>query len=163
MYKIGDYVVYQKNVYQIIEIKEKYINNLDYYILKSVNDNSLTLNIPTNNKLIRSLISKDKINNIIKNIPLIETLDIDDKNIESEYKKILNNPSHEDLIKIIKTTYLRNKERMDSKRKISDKDKNYFELAEKYLYTEFSIVLDMNIEDTKNYIINEVEKELINE
>ena len=163
MYNLGDYVVYQKNVYQIKEIKEKYINNLDYYILNSVNDNSLTLNIPTNNKLIRNLISKDELNNIIKNIPLIETLDIDDKNIESEYKKILNNPSHEDLIKIIKTTYLRNKERMDSKRKISDKDKNYFELAEKYLYTEFSIVLDMNIEDTKNYIINEVEKELSHE
>ena len=162
MYNLGDYVVYQKNVYQIKEIKEKYINDLDYYILNSVNDNSLILNIPTNNKLIRNLISKDELNNIIKNIPLIETLNIDDKNIESEYKKILNNPSHEDLIKIIKTTYLRNKERIDSKRKISDKDRNYFELAEKYLYTEFSIVLDMDIEDTKNYIINEVEKELIN-
>ena len=33
MFKLNDYLVYQKNIYQIIGIKYKYLNNQDYYIL----------------------------------------------------------------------------------------------------------------------------------
>ena len=36
---------------------------------------------------------------------------------------MLSNATHEDLIKIIKTTYLRNKERTDNKKKISESKK----------------------------------------
>lgn len=162
MFNIGDYVVYYKDVYKIIDIKEKYINNIDYYILTKVNDESLKLSIPTNNKYIRKLLNKEKVMDIINNILNIDIIDYDDKMIENEYKRLLSNGTHEDLIKIIKTTYLRNKERIDNKKKISDKDKNYFDLAEKYLYTEFSIVLNMSFNETKEYIINKVMEGIIN-
>lgn len=52
---------------------------------------------------------------------------------------------------------MRNKEREENKKKQSDKDHHYFELAEKYLYNEFSIVLNKTYEETKEYVINEVE------
>ena len=77
--------------------------------------------------------------------------------IEYEYKKLINSGRHEDLIKIIKTTYLRNKKRLDSKKKISDKDQHYFLLAEKYLYNEFGTVLNLSYEDVKKYVIYKVE------
>ena len=41
-------------------------------------------------------------------------------------------------------------------KKIGEKDNNYFNLAERYLYTEFSIVLNKNFEDTKDYVIEKV-------
>ena len=161
MYKIGDYVVHIKDVYKIVDIKKKYIKNIDYYILEPVLDTSLKVKIPTNNNKIRNLITLTEVNKIINNIINIEPLNVDDKNIETEYKKLLMNPTHEDYIKIIKTSYLRNKQRIESKRKISDKDKNYFEQAEKYLYTEFSIVLNKSFNETKEYVINMVKKEVI--
>ena len=163
MYNIGDYVVYLKDVCKILDIKKKYMNDTDYYILSPVNDNSLKLNIPVNNHSIRNLITIEKINEIINNILNIKTIEYDDKNIEQEYKKLLNNASWEDLITIIKTTYKRNQARLDNKKKISDKDKNYFELAEIYLYTEFSIVLNMSFGETKEYIIKKVEEGVVNE
>ena len=163
MYNIGDYVVYLKDVCKILDIKKKYMNDTDYYILSPVNDNSLKLNIPVNNHSIRNLITIEKINEIINNILNIKTIEYDDKNIEQEYKKLLNNASWEDLITIIKTTYKRNQARVDNKKKISDKDKNYFELAEIYLYTEFSIVLNMSFEETKEYIIKKVEEGVVDE
>ena len=163
MYNIGDYVVYLKDVCKILDIKKKYMNDTDYYILSPVNDNSLKLNIPVNNHSIRNLITIEKINEIINNILNIKTIECDDKNIEKKYKKLLNNASWEDLITIIKTTYKRNQARLDNKKKISDKDKNYFELAEIYLYTEFSIVLNMSFEETKEYIIKKVEEGVVNE
>ena len=88
----------------------------------------------------------------------IDIIDIDSKLLENEYKKLLSDETHESLIKIIKTTYLRNKERIDTKRKISDKDEYYFNLAEKYLYNELSIVLNKTYNENKQFIINEVEK-----
>lgn len=163
MYNIGDYVVYLRDVCKISDIKRKYMNDMNYYILIPVNDNSLKLSIPTNNKCIRNLITKEKVKKIIDNILNIEILLLDDKNIEIEYKRLLTTGLHEDLIKIIKTSYLRNKERLDNKKKISDKDKTYFELAEKYLYTEFSIVLNMSFDETRDYIIENVMKGINNE
>ncbi len=41
-------------------------------------------------------------------------------------------------------------------KKISDKDKIYFDKAEEYLYNELSISLGMSFEKTKKYIIDRV-------
>lgn len=45
---------------------------------------------------------------------------------------------------------------MDSHKKVGEKDNYYFEKAEKFLYTEFSIVLNKTIEETKQYIIDKL-------
>lgn len=158
MYNIGDYVIYRKEVCIVNKINEKLYRNKDYYQLIPINDETLKLDVPTDNKHIRSLISKEDITRIINTIPQIEVLKKTDKYIENEYKNLMLSGRHEDLIKIIKTTYLRNKERLDNKKKITDKDNNYFKMAEKYLYTEFSIVLGLSYEDTKKYVIDNVEK-----
>jgi CarD family transcriptional regulator len=160
MFKIGDYIIYMKDVCKIIDIKSNYMNDTDYYVLEPVNDSSLKLNIPVNNKFIRNIITKNEVEKIISNIKNIEVLNLDDKKIEVEYKKLLNSGTHQDLIKIIKSAYLRNKKRIDNKKKISDKDRDYFNLAEKYLYTEFSIVLNLSFDETKEYVKHEVEKEV---
>ncbi len=81
-----------------------------------------------------------------------------DKMYEIEYKKLLEEGSQESLIKIIKTTYLRNKNRIDSKRKISDKDNKYFKKSEGLLYSEFSVSLNISYDEAKNYIIKAQEK-----
>ncbi len=157
MKKVGEYVVYRKDVCKVTEIKEKYRNGLDYYRLVPIDDETLHIDIPVEkNDLLRDLISKKEVEKIIKEIPQIEVINCDDKLLEQEYKFLLNSNHLEDYVRIIKTTYLRNKEREKNKRKISDKDQYYFELAEKYLYNEFRIVLDMNYEETKQYVIDKV-------
>ena len=158
MYTTGELIVYKKEVCLIKEIKKKYYKDMDYYILEPINDKSLKIKIPTNNKYIRNLVTKEKIKEIISKIPSVEIITTNDKLLETKYKELLKTDNHLDLIKIIKTTYLRNKERLDHNKKIGEKDYNYFNLAEKYLYTEFSIVLNMTYNETKEYIINMVKK-----
>ncbi len=162
MFNVGDYIIYLKDVCKITSIKEKYLNDEDYYILTPINDDTLKLNIPVNNKSLRKLLDLDKIMEIIDNIQNIEIIEEDDKAIESEYKRLLASGNPKDLIKVIKTSYFRNKIRLDNKKKISDKDKNYFELAEKYLYPEFSIVLNKTIDETREFIINKVDEVICN-
>lgn len=70
----------------------------------------------------------------------------------------MQNGTHEDLIKIIKTTYFRNKERIDNNKKTTDKDNYYFNQAELYLYNEFSVVLNLTYEETRQYVIDKLNK-----
>ncbi len=158
MFKINDYVVYKKDTCKIVDIKENHFNNQSYFVLVPIDDGSLKIDIPTDNRCgyLRKIITKDELEKIINDIPNIEIIENNDKMIESEYRNLLNSNKHCDLIKIIKTTYLRNKERLDNNKKIRDKDLQYFELAEKYLYNEFSIVLNLTYEETKNFVINKV-------
>ena len=156
MFKVNDYLVYGKDVCLVKEIKK--LNDQDYYSLVPVNDDSLKITIPINSDKIRSLISKEEANKLIKEIPSIETINTEDKFLESEYKRLLTNGTHKDLITIIKTAYLRNKERLSKKKRIMDKDKEYLNDAEEILYNEFKIVLDLSYEDTKDYINKNVDK-----
>lgn len=157
MKKVGEYVVYRKNVCKIVEIKEKYMKDIDYYRLQPIDDVSLHLDVPVlNNTILRDLITKKEVEELISKMPDIPPIESDEKMLENEYKRLMNTEDLENYIKIIKTTYLRNKDRLDSKRKISDKDNYYFNLAEKYLYNEFGAVLNKSFEETKQYILDHI-------
>ena len=158
MYKINDYIIYKREVCKINDILPKFFKDNDYYLLSPLSDETLTIKVPVNNKEIRSLITKKDIDKIINDIPNIEPVNSDTKSLEGIYKDLLASGSHADLIKIIKTTYLRNKERIDNNKKTTDKDNYYFNLAEKYLYQEFQIVLNLTYDEAKDYVINKVEK-----
>lgn len=160
MFKEGEIVVYKKEVVKIIGTKINSLNNIRYYILVPINDDSLKIDVPVDNRLghIRPLMTKKEVKELVKKIPTISVIETTNKLIENDYRILLNEGSHESLIKIIKTAYLRNKERVDNNKKIGDKDNHYFELAEKYLYTEISYVLKVDYEKAKEYINKEVEK-----
>ena len=130
----------------------------NYYILKPLDDPSLKMKIPTDSKVLRDLIKKEDINKLLKSIPAINTIDSSDRLIENTYKELMKRGTYEDLITVIKTTYLRNLNRKNNNKKISDKDNSYFLQAEKYLYTELGVVLNLDFESTKKYVIEVVSK-----
>ena len=108
---------------------------------------------------LRDVISTDKAKKLIERIPKINPIEnINEKNLDAKYKEMLYTGNYEDLIKIIKTTFLRNESRVNNKKKISEKDNNYFKLAEKYLYNELSVSLNMSVEEVKDYIFRVVNK-----
>ena len=157
MFSVGDYVVYKRNVCKIKEIKrscEKF-----YYVLSPIDDESLIIKVPKtdDNLLMRNIITKEDSEKLINSIPSIDIIKSNDKLLENEYKNLLSSGKLEDLIKIIKTTYLRNADRVANHKKIGEKDDNYFKKAEKLLYNELSISLDLSYNDTAEYIKKKVE------
>ncbi len=156
MFKVGEYIIYKRDLCVVKEIIEK--NDKQYYKLYPVGDNSLIINVPVENNLnnLRYPISKKEAEELIKKIPTIEEIKTNDKLLEQTYILLMKTNKLEDLIKIIKTTYLRNESRKINGKKIGDKDLSYFKKAEDYLYNELSISLDMSYEECKKYIIKKV-------
>lgn len=158
MFKEKDYIVYKRNVCKIDSFYETK-DGKKYYNLIPIDDSGLKIKLPIDNKNIRKIISKKEIEKIIKSIKDIDIIDEPNKKLlEYQYKELLMNGDYKSLVKIIKTTYLRNKERINNNKKTSDMDEYYFKEAERILYNEFSVALNMNYNETKDYIISEVDK-----
>ena len=89
MYNIGDLVVYQKKVCKIKDIKEKFINENDYYILEPLNDPSLKLNVPTNDTLsVDKNEDSNKNNKLYIKIPPRFPEDKIEKNLENRFGEV---------------------------------------------------------------------------
>ena len=147
-----DYIVYRKETCKIIGKED------GYYKLVPINDTSIKYKVPVNSNFLKKVITKEEIDRLLLEIPEINTIDLGEKQIEQEYKELMKSGTHEDLVKIIKTSYLRNQIRILNNKRISEIDDEYFKRAEKYLYEEIGIVLNLSFEDTKKYIINKWKK-----
>ncbi|HPE15235.1 MAG TPA: CarD family transcriptional regulator [Bacilli bacterium] len=159
MFKVNDYVIYKNDTCIIKNTKN--MRGRDYYSLSPIDDLSLNIDVSIENNLghIRSIISKSEVEQIISSIPMVECIEFEnEKMFESEYKRILASGKYEDLIKIIKTSFLRNDARLLNNKRISEKDDFYFKKAEKILYNEFSIALGLTYDETKKYVIDRVTK-----
>ena len=146
------YIVYRKETCKIIEKED------GYYRLVPVNDTSIKYKVPVDSNFLKKVITKEEIDRLLLEIPEINTIDLGEKQIEQEYKELMKSGTHEDLVKIIKTSYLRNQIRILNNKRISEIDDEYFRRAEKYLYEEIGIVLNLSFENTKEYIINKLKK-----
>ena len=158
MYNKGSLVVYKRDVCKVVDIRV--IHDESYYVLNSTIDSSLKIDVPVNKekKLLRPLITKKELDNLINEIKFLPVLDVEARMLEDEYKRLLKDGTMESLITIIKTAHLRNKIRKENKKKLADNDQYYFNLAERYLYNEISYVLNVNYDDAKNYIIEKLNK-----
>ena len=158
MYKSGDVVVYGRDVYRIKDVKDNYLFNKTYYIMNPIDDDSLVTSVPVDTtSYLRDVITKEEAEELIAKIPFIEIVQASDRDIEYEYKQLLRENTLEALIKIIKTTYMRNMMRQNQNKRISEKDEQYFNQAERRLYNELSISLHLTFDDTKQYVIDSVE------
>lgn len=147
-----DYIVYRKETCKIIGKED------GYYRLVPINDTSIKYKVPVDSNFLKKVITKEEIDRLLLEIPEINTIDLGEKQIEQEYKELMKSGTHEDLVKIIKTSYLRNQIRILNNKRISEIDDEYFKRAEKYLYEEIGIVLNLSFENTKEYIINKLKK-----
>lgn len=77
---------------------------------------------------------------MISKIPTIEIIQSEDRKIEYVYKRLLEEGTLENLIKVIKTTYMRNQERLSQNKRIGERDEVYFERAEKDYITNYLLV-----------------------
>lgn len=166
VFKVNDYVMYgSTGVCQITAIeKDTHINRdeTEYYILRPIYNNTMNnmiIKTPVHNQkvLMRAVISKDDVSSLIAMMSEKETIWINDYRQRIEfYKILLKTGKCEDLVKLIRTLYLEKKERSAVGNKLSLTDEYIMNTAEKLLYGEFAIALNILPDDVVPYILKRV-------
>lgn len=177
MFQIGDYIVYGNSGVCKVEAVgtmeptstivpsgtmvpgEIYDAKL-YYTLIPVYGGRQKIYTPVDNEkvVMRPVLTKKEAVELIHKIPNIELLYVpDEKGREQVYKSVIKTCDCKELIKIIKTLYVRKKSRLAEGKKVTAVDEKYLRTAETYLYGELSIPLEMEKNQVEDYIINSVQ------
>lgn len=163
MFNVNDYVVYgSTGVCQIVNIRKDEYNNsneTEYYFLKPVFGNNMTIMVPVNNPKIamRAISTKDDILSLIATMPEIETAwNDDEKQRNEDFKAALKSGKNEELVKIIKTLYLQKEARSVVGKKLTKTDEDIFNAAEKSLNQEFAVVLSISPDEVIPYILGHI-------
>lgn len=132
-----------------------------YYTIVPVYGSESKIFTPVDNKKVvcRAVISREEAERLIADIQSIESLWIpDEKRREESYKAAVSKCDCLELIKIIKTLYLRKQARIAEGKKVTSSDERYLKLSEDRLYSEFAIALGIPKEEVKTYIEECVKK-----
>ncbi len=163
MYRINDVVVYgNQGVCKVMDVGPLDMmenENKIYYTLNPVYQKGTTIYAPAENpkSVMRPVLSKEEVNSLIKEIPDIETFRVgNDRERESVYRTAIRTCDPRELVRILKTVYVRRKDRLASGKKRIIVDEKYFQIAEDQLYQELAYVLDKKKESMEEYITNNV-------
>lgn len=164
MFKVGDYVAhYKEGVCEVTCIGKLDISCSDkkkeYYTLKPLYDTAGTLYTPVDNEKnqIREVISYEEAKKLIDDMPNIDTIWVaDEKRREMLYREALIKNQCREWIAIIKTSYLRKMKRLASGKKVINVDDKYLNIAERFLYGEFAVALNIPKEEVKAYIAENI-------
>lgn len=165
MFKIGEYVVCgNKGVCRVEDITTLDITGVDkerkYYILKPKYVSGSTVYVPVDSsrESMRKVLQPEEAKDLIGHIPDIPLLTFtDDKLSEQAYKECMKSNNCEELVKVIKTIYLRKQKRIQAGRKVTAVDAKYYHLAEESLYGELAVALDMSRDEVETYIAGEID------
>lgn len=160
MFEKGQYIVHgTTGVCKVEDITTMDMEGISterlYYVLSPLSQSGGTIFTPTDNQktFMRAIVSKEEANLLIQDIPDIEELWVtNERSREEMYKTCMRSCDCRELVKIIKTLYLRKQERQVQGKKITATDEKYLRLAEEHLYSELSIPLGIPKDGMELYI-----------
>ena len=160
MYNVGDKVMYGAfGICKVTAIEKRDFTGeeQEYYILKHINSDKNIFYVPTNNDAALSkmhpICSKAEVDELISHMNSEGLIWIDnDIKRKEEYSRIIKDADKHEIIRLIKTLYLRRKELAENGKKLRSTDENYLSLAENMLFEEFAYALDIDRSEVVEYI-----------
>ncbi len=166
MFKIGDYVVHGANGVCRVES----IGTLDfdasdgqklYYTLEPVYEKGSRVYTPVESDKVsmRKIMSSQEVWELIDEIPRLKLLEsVDDKMIQKIYKDSIREYDCRQLVRIIKTIYIKNEQRRSNGKKPSYTDEKYLRAAEDFLYGELAMILNIKKDEVEGFISRKIEE-----
>lgn len=169
MFSKGEYVVYGHNgICRIEDIANPGFSGVDkkkmYYILQPLETDGSRIYSPieSHKVLMRHVMKAQEAEELIENIPLVKELWVSNEKMREEsYKTAMRTCEPKEWVKIIKTLYVRRKDRMAQGKKITTTDDRYLKLAEDNLYSELGFALGKDKCEMEDYITARIGKQKI--
>ncbi|MBQ4050586.1 MAG: CarD family transcriptional regulator [Oscillospiraceae bacterium] len=165
MFKVGDVVLYgTEGACEIVEIGKRDLGAgpREYYILQPVYRKEAVVFVPADvEKLVgrmRRVLTAEEIDDIIREMPGEGFLWVENEaERKIRYKELLAEGDSRMLVRMIKTLYLHQKEQGEKGRKLHMADERAFKEAERLLYDQFALALNIRPEEVLPYIIRRIE------
>lgn len=160
MYQVGDKVVYGVHgVCRIVDQEERVIDRkrVTYLALEPVGQDGSRYFVPTHNaaamEKIRHMLSREELESMMDSEAVLADGWIQDENQRKQtYRELIGSGDRVRLMQMVRTLYRHRKAQAEAGKKCHLCDENFLRDAEKLLIGEFSIVLDMEPEQAKQYI-----------
>lgn len=166
VFEIGEYIVYgNTGVCKVEEVTKMPVPGTQgdklYYALEPIYHKGSRVFTPVDNQKVkmRPVLTMQEADELIGRIKEIDLLWVkNEKDREQIYKDTLRTCDCEELVKIIKTLYLRKKTRLEAGKKVTSSDAKYLHLAEESLYGELSVVMGIPKDEMETFIYNKVKE-----
>lgn len=164
MFETGEYVVYgNTGICRVMGVTTMDVEGIPkdrlYYILCPDGQSEIYTPVENGKLVLRPIMTREEAEDLIGEIPDIEVLGIaDDKQREERYKQCIKSCECREMVRIIKTVYLRNKDRVSKGKKSTATDEKYLKMAEDNLYSELSMLLDIPRKDMVRYLTSRIKK-----
>jgi len=160
MYNVGEAVVYSSyGVCTVSSIEKRDFagESREYYVLRPVGNKSNTFYVPTENEALtsrmRKVYSRSEVEKLIGDMPDEGLIWIDNESQrKEEYRRIISGGDRSELIRLIKTLYLKRRDLSDQHKKLHSADERFLSEAENMLYDEFAYALDISRDEVLPYI-----------
>lgn len=165
MFQKGEYVIYGNN--GICRIEEIGIpvgtpmgrSGKEYYTLAPV-FGSGSIYAPVDTKVFMcAILTKEQAEHLIEQIPDIQEEEFEGRDVRAlseKYKGCLDTHQCEDLVKLIKTVYIKEKTMVENGKKLAKTEQEFGKLAKELLHREFSMALGIPYEEVEVYITEKV-------
>lgn len=143
MFLMNNYVITKKGIGKIIDVQD------DYHVELYHSEQQIRI---SEDDIIREIFSQEVIEEMIDRIAYICTFSIDNEKMRKDiYCDAMNEYDEISWVKVIKSTYLKNKQK-----KAKDFEKRMAKEAKEFLYGEISILLNIPYKNVEKYIIEKV-------
>ncbi|MCU6761192.1 CarD-like/TRCF domain [uncultured Roseburia sp.] len=164
MFQLGDYIVYGNiGVCMVEEVGRVdlpgVLRDRLYYTLQPCYDQRGKIFTPVDNQkvIMRPVLSRKEAWQLIDEMEKTSLLGIqNEKKREEDYRASFQKCDCRELVKLIKTIYLREQKRKSEGKKITSQDERYFHMAQMNLYGELSVSLGIDREEVKELIMEKV-------
>lgn len=166
MYNINDTILYGK--YGVCKIENIVTENftgksMDYYLLKPAYSDNTVIYVPIEcEKLVskmKKVLSVEEINNLINEVKNTVPIWYDNEKVRKEkYNDIISEGDRVKILQLINTLYINKQERKSMGKKMYVSDEKIMKAAEKLIYEEFAVVLNIKPEEVVPYIIEKIEE-----
>lgn len=165
MYQMGDKVVYGiHGVCVVVEQEERVVDRKrqTYLVLEPVGQDGSRYLVPTQNAAamakLRRMLTREELEDMLRSEEVLADGWIRDENQRKQtYRELTSSGDRRKLMQMVRTLYAHKASQLAAGRKCHLCDENFLRDAEKLLIGEIAIVLDMEPEQAKLYLRNQLQ------
>lgn len=154
--KIGTYVLYGKT--GVCLVKElTTMSGGQYYVLAPISDSRSSVYVPCDNEMLvarmRPLLTREEIDCLLSDADEVKLAWVDDRNERGlMYRTTLSSGDRKELIRLLCCLMRKKRERIDIGKRLSTMDENTLQECVRLVQEEFSMVLDIAVNEVGPYI-----------